>query len=378
MEITNKQNSKKINIIYPYIMGCLTVSFIFFILSVFVGYRIGSKKVFNILHNVFASAESTTVVNLPKDVLRELIKFNAVIENAGNPTKQAEHDTLAVIPDDELKYVLRPSTKMFANMLKSTKAYNFDPPILVMRYDDQHLISERLKSYLKDESRLRYIYSIDKDGFRSTLPYVDSDKKVLIIGDSVPFGVGVNDEDTVASQLQKMVNNRYRIVNGGVGGYDGQKASSMAQRLSNSSKFAGLIYVACQNDFMGGKDWIQEAEDVLTKIKSISQRFSDNIIIVLHTYMEYNLRDIFLEDGWKEKRIKKTDALRGALPEMCKKYGYEYYDWTEIVVDFMEKEKSIFSKFALYADHCHLSPLGNRLMAGEVFDTMEHKWHGSI
>jgi len=68
--------------------------------------------------------------------------------------------------------------------------------------------------------------------------------------------------------------------------------------------------------------------------------------------------------------------LRSALPEMCKKRGYEYYDWTDIVNDFMEKEKSIFSRFALYADHCHLSPLGNRLMAAKVFSTMEYKWQG--
>ena len=374
MKIKKGQDLQKINIIYPYVMGCLTVIFIFILLCLFVGYRIGSKNAFNIVHNVFPLAEYKKVVNLPKDVLKELIKVNAVIENAGNPTEQAEHDTLAVIPDDELKYVLRPDTKMLVNMLKSTKAYNFDPPILVLKDDDQHLISDRLRSYLKDESRLRYSYSIDKDGFRKTLPYVDSDKKVLIIGDSVPFGVGVDDEYTVASYLQKMVKNRYRIVNSGVGGYDGQKAFSMARRLSNSSKFAGLIYVACQNDFMGGEDWIKEAEDVLTKIKSISEGFNDNIIIVLHTYMEYNLRDIFLEDGWKEKRIRKTDALRRALPEMCKKYGYDYYDWREIVTAFMEKEKSIFSRFALYADHCHLSPLGNRLMAAKVFNTMEHKW----
>jgi len=134
--------------------------------------------------------------------------------------------------------------------------------------------------------------------------------------------------------------------------------------------------VACQNDFMNTEDWIQEAEFVLTKIKSISEKFSDNIIIVLHTYMEYNLRDIFLEDGWKEKRIQKTHALRSALPKMCKEYGYDYYDWTDIVADFMEREKSIFSRFALYADHCHLSPLGNRLMAAKVFNTLEFKWKG--
>jgi lysophospholipase L1-like esterase len=374
MEVNSQSKPQRYNIIYPYIMGCLTVGFIFFLLSLFIGYKIGSKNVSNIIQNVFPSAEYKQVISLPKEVLKELIKVNAVIENAGNPTKQAEHNTLAVVPDDELKYVLRPDTKMVAAMLRSTKAYNFDPPILIMKYDDQHLISEQLRSYLTHESRLRYSYSIDSNGFRKTLPYVDSNEKVLIIGDSVPFGVGVDDEYTVASYLQKMVNHRYRIVNGGVGGYDGQQAFTKAQRLSSSGKLAGLIYVACQNDFMKAEDSIQEAEVVLKKIKSISEGFSDNITIVLHTYMEYNLRDIFLEDGWKEKRIIKTHALRSALPKMCKKYGYEYCDWTDIVADFMEKERSIFSRFALYADHCHLSPLGNRLMAEKIFNTMEYKW----
>lgn len=376
MEINSQKKLKRYNIIYPYIMGCFTVSFIFFVFSLFVVYKIGSKNILNIVKNVFPLAKYKKVVDLPEDVLKELIKVNAVIENAGNPTKQAEHDTLVVIPDDALKYVLRSDIKMFVSMLRSTKAYNFDPPILILKGDDEYLIPERLKSYLKHESRLRYSYSIDSNGFRRTLPHVSSNEKVLVIGDSVPFGVGVDDEYTVASHLQKMVNNRYRIVNGGVGGYDGQQAFAIAQRLSNSSKFQGLIYVACQNDFMNTEDWTQEAEFVLTKIKSISEKFSDNIIIVLHTYMEYNLRDIFLEEGWKEKRLEKTDELRSALPEMCKKRGYEYYDWTDIVNDFMEKEKSIFSRFALYADHCHLSPLGNRLMAAKVFSTMEYKWQG--
>jgi len=376
MEINSQKKLQRYNIIYPYIMGCLTVGFIFFILSLFIGYKIGSKNVSNIIQNVFPSPKYKKVVNLPKDVLKELIKVDAVIEKAGNPTEQAEHDTLAVIPHDELKYVLRPDTKMLVSMLKSTQAYNFDPPIVILRGDDEHLISERLRSYLKHESRLHYSYSIDSNGFRRTLPYVDSNNKVLIIGDNVPFGVGVADEYTIASHLQKMVNNRYRVVNGGVGGYDGQQAFSLAERLGSSSKFAGLIYVACQNDFMITEDWIQEAEIVLTKIKAISERFSDNIIIVLHTYMEYNLRDIFLEDGWKEKRIKRTNELRSTLPEMCKEYDYEYYDWTEIVADFMEREKTIFSRFALYADHCHLSPLGNRLMASKIFNTVEFKWKG--
>ena len=200
-----------------------------------------------------------------------------------------------------------------------------------------------------------------------------------MIGDSVPFGVGVADEFTAeASHLQGMVGKRYRIINASVGGYEGQQAFLMARKISNNTKFAGLIYVACQNDFMGKEDWIQEADNVLARIKTISKRFGDNVVIVLHTYMEYTLRDIFHENGWKQKRIEKTHALRRALPKICKEYGYGYYDWTDIVDDFLKVEKSIFSRFALYSDHCHLSPLGNRLMAEALFKTIEHKWQRKI
>jgi hypothetical protein len=359
-------------------MGCLTVTIVFFLGCLFVGYRIGLKNISSLFSEVFPVAKYKKVLSIPKDVLEELTQLNAVIENAGNPTNQPEHNTLAVIPDDKLTYVLRPDTKMFVSVLKSTKAFNFDPPVLYLKHDDQFRMSERLQAYLKKESRLQYSYSIDSYGFRTTVPSVDLPEQVLIVGDSVPFGVGVADESTAASHLQRLIGKRYRIVNASVGGYDGEQAFLMAKKISNNTNFAGLIYIACQNDFMGKDDWIQEANNVLARIKTISQRFGDNVIIVLHTYMEYTLRDIFHENGWKQKRIEKTHALRRALPEICAEYGYGYYDWTDIVDDFLKAEKSIFSRFALYADHCHLSPLGNRLMAARILGIMEYKWQGKI
>jgi hypothetical protein len=355
-------------------MGCLTVTIVFLFLCLFVGYRIGLKNISNLFSEVFPVVKYKKVLSLPKDVLEELTELNAVIENAGNPTNQPEHNTLAVIPDDELTYVLRPDTKMFVSVLESTKAFNFDPPVLYLRHEDQFRMSERLHAYLKKGSRLQYSYSTDSYGFRTTVPSVDSPEQVLIVGDSVPFGVGVADESTAASHLQRLIGKRYRIINASVGGYDGQQAFLMAKKISNNTKFAGLIYIACQNDFMGKDDWINEANTILARIKSISQRFGDNVVVVLHTYMEYTLRDIFHENGWKQKRIEKTHALRSALPGICKEYGYGFYDWTDIVDDFLKAEKSIFSRFALYADHCHLSPLGNRLMAEKVVRIMEYKW----
>jgi hypothetical protein len=206
------------------------------------------------------------------------------------------------------------------------------------------------------------------------VPEVKSDKQILIIGDSVPFGVGVDDEYTVASQLQKMIGAQYGIINAGVGNYNGHQAFEMAKKLSNGKNFSGLIYVACQNDFMQAESWVADAADVLTKINTLSGRFNNNIIIIFETYMEYNLRDIFLDSGWSDKRIEKTHSLRMSLPKITAGFGFEYYDWTDAVSKFMDKEKSIFSRFALYSDHAHLSPLGNRLLANELQSIIQHKW----
>ena len=154
--------------------------------------------------------------------------------------------------------------------------------------------SNNVKKYIKEQSLINYSYSTDSNGFRNTIPNIKSDKQIIIIGDSVPFGVGVDDEHTVASQLQKIIGDKYRVINASVGNYNGHQAFLMAKKLSNENSFAGLIYVACQNDFMVAKDWDIEARDVLTKINTISNRFNNNIIIMLVTYMEYNLHDFSL------------------------------------------------------------------------------------
>jgi lysophospholipase L1-like esterase len=155
----------------------------------------------------------------------------------------------------------------------------------------------------------------------------------------------------------------------------------MANKLSKNKRFEGLIYVACQNDFMEGadsrqevEDWGQEAEDVVNKLKSISHRFNNNIILVLHTYMQYNLRDIFLEKGWKDKRVENTTRLRDKMRVAAETAGFSYYDWTDLVSNHMRTKKSLFARFALYNDHCHLSPLGNRLMAEKLSDLVGEHW----
>ena len=375
MTTTNSSNSKsgEANILFSYLTGLFTAVLIFFLFFLFIGYRIGFSNLFsNLKSQIIPIGSSPKVLNLPEDILKELTKLKVPIDNAHNPTNVPKHDTYLVRPDKDLGFVLRPDVRVYANILKSTMAINVDPPVIYFK--DGLEYSDNVKKYLMDQSLISFSYSTDSNGFRNTIPSVKSDKQILIIGDSVPFGVGVDDEHTVASQLQEIIGDKYRVINAGVGNYDGHQAFLMAKKLSNENTFAGLIYVACQNDFWDAKDWDMEARGVLTKINSISNRFSNNIIIVLVTYMQYNLQDFFLDKGFSQERMEKTHLLRNSLPEIAAQFGFEYHDWTENVSYFMNKEKSIFSRFALYSDRAHLSPLGNRLMAIELFSMIQHKW----
>ena len=374
---SHQQKPKQSETLFAYITGFVTAAVIGGLIFMFIAYKAGPTSKFGF--GLFSPSKSyKTVMRLPDNLLEELTLLKAPIGNADNPTKVIEHDTYLTRPDDEIGYRLNPDINLSVHLLKSTKAINLDPPVLHLQEADKSLISSELQSYLQQESRVSYSYSTNSEGFRTTVPYVESDRQILIIGDSVPFGVGVDDANTIASQLQNMVGNEYQIINAGVGGYNGHQAFLRAKELGGEKKYYGLIYVACQNDFMGDTDWMIKAGETLEELDSISDSFNNNILIMLETYMEYTLRDFFLELGWSEDRIDKTHRLRKSLPEVAAKYGFDYHDWTDVVNNFMKQEKSIFSRFTLYSDHAHLSPLGNRLMAGELFSIIREKWpsHG--
>lgn len=59
---------------------------------------------------------------------------------------------------------------------------------------------------------------IQADGTRVVVPQCQG-KPLLILGDSVAFGQGLSDEDTISSQLQKLVCGQYEIRNMAVPGY---------------------------------------------------------------------------------------------------------------------------------------------------------------
>ena len=155
------------------------------------------------------------------------------------------------------------------------------------------------------------------------------------------------------------------FINAGIGGYSGHQAVKRASIESQNDKYKSIVYIACQNDFKS----VTDAEKTLLALNDISSRFNKNVMVVLHTYMEYNLQKFLFfpkNSYWTKTGIPLANDLRNTFPDVCKKYDFNFLDWSNIVEEYKIRNKSVFSPFNLYADHCHLSPEGNSLMANQI------------
>lgn len=312
-------------------------------------------------------------VRIPAGVLAELKQANVIGDNFPGLMPEWDHDNVFVQPDAELSFTLRPNVRLEVVVLPSGGGVNFEPPLLYI--PSGTTLPPAARQFVDEHARLRYAYTTDSDGRRLTLPPVTAATKVLIVGDSVAFGVGVGDADTSASQLQAMLGTGVQVVNAGVGEYDAAQALGTADRLSRATKYDALVYIACPNDFgsVGAAsdmrfdgDWGTDAAAVLDRLASLADRFDRGITVVLTSLLEYEIRDVFEPAGAQAEFYARTDALRQAVRTSAAAAGFRYADWSDIVAAERQASASQFSPFALYADRVHLSREGNKLLAEKL------------
>ncbi len=346
-----------------FVGGVLTAGVIAFAFFVFLGIAIGFQTIWEKTGISLTGA----VLDMPDDLIDELAAMNAVIGNAGNPTGAKKHDTIVSRPDAELGWVLRPNVSVDGYQLRARDSVNVDPPVLYVKSGSP--MSDALRKYLEENARVTYAYHFDADAHRRTLPAVKSDRKILMVGDSGLFGVGVNDDETIASNLQRLVGNAFQVVNAGVGGYDGDQAFSVARMLSDREQFEILVYVAHHNDFYEPSHIsnAEKARRVVEKFASLEDRFPGGIVVALLTYLEYTSADVLRAHGWERDRIEAADRLRVELPKITAATGLPFVDWTDIAESVREQDRTIFAPWALYVDHAHLSARGNRLFAEHIY-----------
>jgi len=81
------------------------------------------------------------------------------------------------------------------------------------------------------------------------MPEFDDRPKIVVVGDSVAFGFGLNYEDTISSKLEKMLGSKYQVVNAGVPGYNLTQWQSMGTKLASILRPEIVVALVNANDF---------------------------------------------------------------------------------------------------------------------------------
>lgn len=109
-------------------------------------------------------------------------------------------------------------------------------------------------SYCSKDLITSPISTTDKYGFRNGYGwgYDNNSPIILIIGDSSTFCSEVNDDNTVPSEIAKLLSKEYdiRVLNGGVRGYNTVKAKIMLEKcMKLLPNIIMVVYVYCGNDY---------------------------------------------------------------------------------------------------------------------------------
>lgn len=204
--------------------------------------------------------------------------------------------------------------------------------------------------------------SHDADGHRNTVPASTAQDIVLVIGDSVAYGAAVNDADTLPSQLQ-LLHPNVKFINAGVGGSGTpDNLSRLGIELKRyGSQVKSVVYVFCENDWNDD----DTPEKLCTGLKEALDAAGIQDRVFIYTeYLERIMPD--LVRNTKESDLRRFWQLKSRTLDLLKQQPITVVEWSKLLDAHRQEAGSVFSGMALYVDHCHLSPLGLKILAGSV------------
>ena len=308
---------------------------------------------------------------LPEDLFADLAAVGGGVENSDNPTMLNSTNRALTIQDARLKWKLRPGASVRNHLLKSSTFPNLDPPVL--SYPLSSVLSKDLSSFIKDNSLLQYDYNIDSSGNRVTYPWVSVKKTIVVVGDSVAFGVGVADNATIASHLQLNFGGSARVVNLGVGGYNAEQVYKVSSDNTFTSPENILVYIASENDFHNnesGFDFQLFKQYISRYTALVDNGKYEKVIVLLHSYIQSNYDSIVhVSRYWKssQEKLKLAGEFIGGVQSTS---TVALIDFRDVIRDEKISKMSIFAGLDFYVDHCHMSSEGNRRIAAVLETTI--------
>lgn len=157
-----------------------------------------------------------------------------LIESTSNPRWKYHHGLLVDLGCPQLNELLEPDPQRFWRLRPSL---------------DDVLVSGSVGG----SAHFRFRVSTDEWGLRRTPPVVEPSRRVLMLGDSCLFGLGVDDDETVAAHLQEMLAG-VECVNAGVPGYTSYQARRWLDELARRGPFDAVVLNFGRNDGLRWND----------------------------------------------------------------------------------------------------------------------------
>jgi hypothetical protein len=286
------------------------------------------------------------------DLIGPAVEAGVRIGNTPYPEFETDKAALNTKADGCLRP--KPSQHKIGLFLRSPLFNPFDP--ITVFYDADQKLDQRLAAFFARYGNAPIFMSTNAEGERVTLPSVERPRKVLVAGDSVAFGAMIDDEDTIASQLQVRDLER-QYVNLGT---SGARAADIVCRLEAMlPRYAGqvdeLIYVYCENDFRP-KDPYGKPEEVIAWLTDFAAREKIAKVTVVFAPSIYMVApEVTRFDGYRGGSYPYRHRERETLMEAVEAAGFRWVDIGVLAREELARRDSPFAFYALFIDHNHLS-----------------------
>lgn len=256
----------------------------------------------------------------------------------------------------------RPEIDKTFTYLRTPLFEMFNP--VVMFYDSDRELSKPLQSFVERYGVRPTTFTTDQFGQRKTIPTADRDDIVFVAGDSVAAGAMINDDETLASELQRRDPHR-RYVNLGKGGAEAAEIRCNVELAAERyrSRVRELIYVYCENDF-DDEESMGTPEAVMGWLRQfVREQGIDRTTIVYAPYIFNVVPELTRVPGERGERFKDHADEKARLLALVQEAGFGWVDYGELALAEADARGTPFGALALYIDVVHHSPLGVERLA---------------
>jgi hypothetical protein len=290
-----------------------------------------------------------------KSLVPKMIEASVGLINSPYPETQTENSRLTR-RDGECESP-RANLDEVAFFLRSNLFEPLDP--IAVHHAREAILAPELAKFFQDYGRGAHKLSTNAVGERTTVPYHEGPRKVLVAGDSAAFSPMLDDSATLASRLQTRDGTR-QYVNVGVPGASPEQA--LCNLTKAASRYQGqveeVIYLYSEDDFAADQKF-GTPEAVVTAIRSLLQSEAATKVTVIYVPSLYNIApELTRYKGYAGERVPNPQMRRDQLKKSVADAGFAWLDVGDIALERSRSQGNAFSVFDYFADPRSLSAQG--------------------